>query len=534
MTRGYLALENFDSMAYMNTSFRSWLYLTVFVTGAAVLIVEVAAVRVLSPYYGSSLYVFSSVLTVILGALSAGYYVGGRISDRLPRHEPLFTIIGASGVAILIMEWLAKYILPDGANLLTFIWGPLVFGLVLFFIPAFLLGIVSPYVIKLQSLHTPEDKIGGVVGATFFWGTLGSLTGSLLTGFVLIPFLGIHVSILGTGTTLLFFGLVVSILLSRNTNETEKLSFFVTIHRHRAYLFLFVIAAVMMFLFRTGTLESTKQVLYEADGLYSRIQVYELSLGPNSVRVMENDTNNSSATYMTSYDLLFGYTQFAEFYKELLPGSERFLLIGGGAYSMPRTLVRRDKDLLVDVVEIEPRLFTLAQEYFDLSDLSRIQNFAIDGRVFLNESTTTYDIIFADAFGTDLSIPSHLATREFFENAKAHLSDDGLFMMNYIGKIDTPNPSLTGSLYKTLTSVFPNTKVFAFNPEKPEVRQNIMFVSRKSDMAITINPNKKVVDITRPLIIKDMEIEEDTFLLDEELTLTDDKAPVEYLMLKQS
>ena len=167
----------------MGHKVRYFLYGTVFITGASVLIIEVVAVRMLAPQFGSSLYVLSSVLTIILAALSVGYYIGGNLADRNPHYEPLYSTIALSGVAVIALEFFALLILPYGSAFFSIVTGPLILGSVLFFLPAFMLGIVSPYVIKLLTRRTREDEIGAVVGATFFWGTIGSITGSLLTGF---------------------------------------------------------------------------------------------------------------------------------------------------------------------------------------------------------------------------------------------------------------------------------------------------------------------------------------------------------------
>ncbi len=144
--------------------------LTVFITGAAVLILEVAAVRLLSPIFGSSLHVLSSVLTVILLALSIGYWYGGKKSDKDTSLSYLFTVIIFSGISVLLLLNINKFILSQYNEKVSIISGPLIFSLILFFLPAFLLGIVSPYIIKIQALNITENKIGSVVGSTFFLG----------------------------------------------------------------------------------------------------------------------------------------------------------------------------------------------------------------------------------------------------------------------------------------------------------------------------------------------------------------------------
>ena len=156
-----------------------------------------------------------------------------------------------------------------------------------------------------------------------------------------------------------------------------------------------------------------------------------------------------------------------------------------------------------------------------------------EGREFLNEHEGTFDFIFLDAFGTDLSIPAHLATKEFYELVKAHLSDEGAVMLNFIGPLAGDAPTLTGSLVKTLQSVFPNMVMYAMHPEKPERRQNILFVLRNGDEPITLEGEfiQYLDGTVHPT--SEMIIPHERYLNDDELVFTDDRAPIEYLMLDQ-
>jgi spermidine synthase len=437
-----------------------------------------------------------------------------------------------SGVAVIVMEYAAVAFLPTAASFFSIMSGPLIFGLVLFFIPAFLLGVVSPYIIKLQSLYAPKDTTGSVAGTTFFFGTMGSIAGSISSGFALIPFLGIKASMLGTGFVLIFVGLIGDYLLT--LLSSQRLSLFVHIARNRVWLLtVLLLSLVFLALIKSEKRAWPHTVLYDEDALYSHILVYEVPLQSERIRFLRNDSNYSSATSLDSHDLVFGYTQFAEFYRTLKPDTEQFLLIGGGAYSIPRTLVERDPNIKVDVVEIEPRLFSLAQEYFGLDDLSRIQNFAMDGRVFLRENETRYDVIYGDAFNTDLGIPPHLTTIEFFQEAKARLVNDGILMLNVIGIIDSSPPNLTGSLLRTLEAVFPQVSVFALKPDTPHLKQNIMFIARNGHLPIDLSGLTIQPDRGKILSVDDMEIWQSAFDTRDQLILTDDRAPVELLLLKQ-
>jgi Predicted spermidine synthase with an N-terminal membrane domain len=200
----------------MNSLPRLIFFATIFITGAAVLIFEVAAVRALSPYFGASIYVISSVLTVILAALSLGYYFGGRLADRRPEPGVLYIIIGMSGLVMNGLFYLSLHLFPIAGSVLPITFGPLILAAVFFLMPAFLLGIDSPFVIKLLTTNDTEHN-GAVVGSTFFWSTIGSIVGSLISGFVLIPYLGLDYTFVGTATFLSFISLCAAWVIRRHS-----------------------------------------------------------------------------------------------------------------------------------------------------------------------------------------------------------------------------------------------------------------------------------------------------------------------------
>lgn len=350
----------------MERYLRPLLYVTVAITGAAVLVIEVAAVRVLSPYFGASLYVFSSVLTIILASLSLGYYVGGRLADSSPTFERLYAIIALSGITTLLAEFLAVTTLPHAEGIFSVLTGPLIFGAIFFFAPGFLLGIVSPYIIKLIARTGGADEIGTLSGTVFFFGTMGSIVGSLLSGFILIPFFGVRLSMVGTGVILVLLGIMGGFIFQTLTART---SLFVYIARYSPFIFSIVVMTVLLVvLIFSATFPFPHKVLYRADGTYGHIIVYETEFLGHPIRALKRDTNNESAIYLDSYDLPFEYSHFFTHYEELVPTAERTLMIGGGAYTVPRTMLARDERVTIDVAEVEPTLFDIAQTYFDVPD----------------------------------------------------------------------------------------------------------------------------------------------------------------------
>lgn len=494
------------------------LLISVFVTGACVLIVEVVAVRVLSPYYGNTIFTVSSVISVILAALSIGYYVGGKFADRHPSSRWFFSVILVSGLAILSFHFLGTFILPILSESLSLTSGPLISSVLLFLAPALLLGTLSPYAIKLQSLQSPEEGVGTVSGKVFFWSTFGSITGSLSAGFILIPHFGINYIFIAVGVALFLLGLIPLIALGLNKKQF-------------IWFGVFAFALVLLSLFAIQHMDD--DVLYSKDGVYEKISIYDASYAGRPIRVFQQDRSTSGAMFLDSVDptdLVFDYTKYYAVYKIFKSDVQNALVIGGGAYSIPKALLAELPNATVDVSEIEPSLYDLAKQYFSVEDDPRLRNYAEDGRRLLRDSDKTYDLIFSDVYYSLYSIPAHFTTQEFFSLAKETLSDDGILITNLIGDLSRQQPSLLFAEIKTFRKVFPNSYFFAVEDPNKRGTQNIIFVGYKSD---------KKIDLGSPLVTEDSDpivrsleqkaIDLERYELSPYLTLTDDHAPVEHL-----
>ncbi|GIW68787.1 MAG: hypothetical protein KatS3mg100_281 [Candidatus Parcubacteria bacterium] len=490
----------------------------VFVTGACVLIIEIVAVRALSPYYGNTIFTVSSVISVVLAALSVGYHIGGNLADRLPSPQRFFGIILASGVLVLAVHFLSVLTLPILGIALSPVNGPLVASLLLFFLPALLLGILSPYAIKLHSAYAPAQGIGSVSGSIFFWSTLGSISGSLLTGFVLIPKLGVDLIFISTGITLCTLGLIPLIVFSDNKNLLAKTA-----------LVVIVLVGAAMFI----NSQAYSAALYHKDGIYEKITIYDSQQQGRPVRVLQQDRSSSGAMFLDTNDptdLAYEYTKYYALYKLFQPDVRSALVIGGGAYSIPKALLAELPNVIVDVAEIEPSLYPLAQQYFSVKGTPRLHNHITDGRHLLRDTNQTYDVIFSDVYSSLFSIPAHFTTREFFSLAKEKLAPNGVFIANIIGDLSRQQPSLLFSEIKTFQQVFPNSYFFAVETPKNTHTQNIIFVGYNSIRIVDMES----VEVTRsahPLIrsLPSQTINLERYELSPYPILTDNYAPVEYL-----
>jgi spermidine synthase len=448
---------------------------SVFITGASVLILEVVAVRILSPYYGNTIFTVSSVISVILLALSVGYYVGGALADRRPSLEWFFSIILAGGVLLLAFHLIGIVTLPKIGPALSIVSGPLVSAGLLFLAPALLLGAVAPYAVKLHSLAAPNTGVGRTAGAIFFWSTLGSITGSLLAGFVLIPRVGIDRIIIGTALVLVLLG-------------TGAL---VALRARRTRIYAASVTSIVVFGLAWWIATPVDAgVVYVRDGVYQKITIYEGAFVGRPARFLLLDRSESGATFLDSRDptdLVYDYTKYHSLYKIFAPRLQRALVLGGGSYSVPKALLKEAAGVEVDVAEIEPSLFDLAKQYFGVTESPRLHNHVQDGRRFLQETASTYDLIFGDVYYSYFSVPPQFTTHEFFTLARARLNRDGVFIANMIGDLSRRQPSLIMAELRTFRDVFPNSYFFAVeSPEKTALIQNITLVGYNSNRRIDI------------------------------------------------
>ena len=500
---------------------KNLLLISVFITGACILVVEVVAVRVLSPYYGNTIFTVSSVISVILASLSLGYYIGGKFADRHPTLKWFFTIIMFGGIILLALYFLGMILLPVLSVSLPFATGPLYSSIIFYFFPTLLLGMLSPFAVKLQSVEFPEQGIGSISGKIFFWSTLGSILGSLFSGFFLIPNFSIDYIFISTGLVLFILGFIPLAFLGFTKKRLYQsvLSILVL-----TFLNIYVVEKVQSF------------YLYSKDGIYEKIHIYDGIEAGRPARFFQQDRSSSGAMFLDSNiptDLVYEYTKYYSIYKIFKSDIQNILVIGGGAYSIPKALLTDLPNANIDVSEIEPSLYVLAQKYFDLVEDSRLQNFTTDGRLFLKSSNKKYDMIFSDVYYSLFSIPTHFTTKEFFTIVKDRLSEDGIFVGNLIGDLSRQSPSFIMSEIKTFKSVFPNTYFFAVvSPESVDV-QNIIFVGYNSSKKINLDSDMVLGD-QNPIIssLRDKIINIDRFNLSSYPVLTDNFSPTEYLTSK--
>lgn len=494
----------------------------VFLTGAAVLIIEITALRVLAPFFGSTIFTTSSVITVILLALSLGYAFGGQLATRFPNIRHFYLTILCGGISVVAMAFLAHWFLPMVGYALSLQYGPFFMSLVLFFLPAFLLGILSPFAIHLMHLDAQASDVGPIAGRIFFYSTLGSITGSLATTFWLIPFVGLQNIFVFTGLGLTLLG---GMPLIRR-------------HEFSAPLWLLLITGLAGSgaLMNQHHLSALPNLLHEEDGLYQKIMFYDTVFQGTPARVLLLDRQYSAGVSLPDHKPLFEYNQYYRLHQLLSQPAEHILVLGGGGYVLPQAFREALPGAFVDVVEIEPRLLALSQEYFSIpEDDPLMQNYVADARQFLQATDQQYDVIFCDAYNTLDSVPIHLSTQEFFQALRSKLKPGGMLIANFIGRIDRdPQYNYLAAVYKTIDTVFSHPVLFATEGRVYGRNQNYILMATNDNIdwksALASLPSNR--DGWTQSLWNRIVTPEHVLPMQQVALLTDDYAPIEYYAAK--
>lgn len=491
------------------------------VTGACVLVVEVLATRLLAPYFGNTIQSLSSVLGVTLLALSCGYYAGGLLADRYPRYEIFFALIAGGGAGIGLIRLLADAVLGTLSAVDSPVAGPMLASLCLFFVPATLLGTLSPFAIRLQHAMDPGRGVGAVAGTVFFWSTVGSIAGSLLAGFVLIPSFGLRSILLGLALLLVALGSI-GVGLSMRSGRQGR--------------FLVLLALLVSPVALPVQVMHPESVVHAQDGVYQAIQVVRTNRDGRPIHLLYQDRNASSALYLDGDDLVFDYTPYYRLATDLGAAPSRALFIGAGAFSMPRDLLRRHPDTDIDVVDIEGSLLEIGKRYFDVPDTPRLRWTVADGRRYLSDSEGGYDLIFSDVYQDFLAIPMHFTTKEFFALAASKIAPRGAVVANVIGALEGQSSAYTFAQMRTFRESFGASRFYAVEGKDHRGYQNFIFIGcRGADAPACADPCAEAMRTHADPFFRnacDHVLDPDAFPLEAHLALTDDYAPVEYLARK--
>lgn len=483
------------------------LEITVFVCGAVLMVFELVGSRIIAPYLGSSVYVWTSIIGVIMGSLSLGYWLGGKISDKKPHVKTLSLLIMMGSVLIFFTAIAKDMILAPIGTMLAQIELASVIASILLFAPASVcLGMVSPYAVKLK-MHDIK-KSGSTVGNLYALSTVGSITGTFLAGFFLITIFG-SVQI----TVIIALVLVMLSLLLSGYMLLPKI-----------VLLVLLVLVIVIKPYMAAAYEAQTGII-DRDTKYNFVRIFpgtDYRTNRKTLNMMFDPTATQSAIFLEGEDdLVFDYAKTYRLAGHFNPNIQKSLLIGGAAYTYPRDYLKKYPNATLDVVEIDEGLTALARQYFRLKDDPRLRIFHEDGRTFLNNNKNKYDVVFMDAFQSVSTIPYHLTTVEAARKMYDALNENGIVMANTISAIDGDKGKFLRSEYATFKSVFPQVYIFRTRNVMGENKQNVVMVafksSAKQDFTSTDPEQKKYLSgLWTKEIAMDMPI------------LTDDHAPVDF------
>jgi spermidine synthase len=389
------------------------LSLLVFVVGTGSLGAEIAAVRLLAPYFGASTIVWANTIGVVLVALSVGYWLGGRFADRHPHVRDLCLLTLAAAVLLALVPFAADPLLGLAVDALDEIsagafFGSLIAVLVLVAIPVLLLGAASPWAIRLAVPGV--EQAGAVAGRLYALSTAGSLLGTLVSALLLIP-------VVGTRRTFLIFALAIAAIAVLGLWPARR------------YV-LAPAAIVALLVLPVGTLKAaeTGTVIYETDTEYQYARVIEYPDGRRTLELNEGQAIHSvyrPETVLTG-DVWDGHLVLP--FTALEGPPRRVAILGNAAGTTSRAYEEFFPDTRVDGVEIDPELSTIGRRFFDMTN-PRLRLYHEDARPFLRRIDARYDVISVDAYRQPY-IPFYLTTREFFELVHDRLAPGGAVIVN--------------------------------------------------------------------------------------------------------
>lgn len=419
-----------------------------FLTGFSVLVLELSGARLISPFFGTSTYIWTAIIGVVLGSLAIGNIVGGVLADKLNPTKVITSVLLAGSVAALLMALTQQEVLATVATfgldvrLAAFIAAVLLFG-----VPSLLIGVVYPCLAKIQlkSLELAGESIGRLEAA----GTFGSIAGTFLTGYVFLGYFGSQSIVIGVALLLLLTALIAGARLKSGL-----------------VLAILLLATVVPF-----TRTAAAELVADVDTRYARYQVFELFYGGEIVRALVTDNRGiqSAVSVADPSKPVFSYIQ--RFYEiaEEAPRAEEILLVGGGSYSFPYVLTKNfsaEKIQRIDVVEIDDALEQLAKDYFYYQPSDRIVNHKEDGRTYLNKNQRQYDIIYLDAF-TSSSPPFQLTTKEFVGKLRTGLRPDGAVVTNLISRYEDGTNDYLRALLATYQEEFAHVGIYSASLTEP-------------------------------------------------------------------
>jgi len=497
---------------------RRYLYFTVFVSGMTSLAAEFCASRLLGNIFGTSNLVWAAIIGLILIYLTAGYFLGGRWADRSPHPKTMYSILAWGAFTLGVVPYIAQPVLRAAANAFDglqvgILLGSFVAVLILFSIPVTLLGMISPFAIRLSM--DDAQRAGNVSGSVYAISTLGSFIGTYLPVLVLIPTIGT------TKTFLIFSVALLCVALAGLALSGGRKALL-------AYLLMIVVLAGLALLGGRGGIKKTSGQIFETESAYNYIQVLEV----NGYRYLRLNEGQGVHSVYNPDTLDYGgpWQQFLVgpfFYSDRAPAQiSRIAILGLAAGTTARQAASVFPNVVIDGFEIDPAIVRVGREYFAMN-LPNLNVIAQDGRWGLANSREKYDLIGVDAYRPPY-IPWHMTTQEFFQVVADHLTDRGVLVIN-VARVPGDRRLIDG-LATTIGTIFPSIYVM----DIPGTFNSMIYATLQPTEAANLDRNLLALSTrasSPPLLLKSMSLTWVNLQPAPQRTtvFTDDLAPIEWI-----
>lgn len=440
-----------------------------FIEGAAVMAAELCGAKLLSPVFGSSLYVWASVMGATLLALALGYFYGGKISAAAgEKQKKLFLILVLASMFLLLMPVISHYAVPR-ISYLPFTVGVIISTFCLLFFPVFLLGASSPLFIILQTNElNPAGKASGYVYAV---STAGGILSTFLCGFWFIPLLGLTITLL-TFAVLLFLA---TMLVFKSARPVQVIVF----------------ACYIYFNLQFITKPDTN--LETSDSLLGHLEVSDIVSKDGPVRLLRVNSIIQTEMYTQSQKSASAYVHLLDSLVPATGGDRNALVLGLGGGLTANLLVKRNYK--VTAVEFDERIIEAAKKYFYLD--KNVTTVCNDARYYLNTCRQKFSLVLVDVFKAEEQ-PSHVITVESLQQLKANLEPDAIIFINWHGYTNEDMGKGTAVLYNTLAVT--GFHVLLTSHSQKENERNIIFVASCDQNQLRAVPKKYVIEEKLPAV----------------------------------
>ncbi|RMF05044.1 spermine synthase [Candidatus Woesearchaeota archaeon] len=486
----------------MNKPGSRYVELIVFLGGMSVMSGEMAASRLIAPYFGTSLFVWTNLIGIIMLFLTAGYYAGGRIADKNPHVKVMASITFWTGAYFAILPFMIRPVMKQAIRAIELASVPafyswLVFSVAIISLPMAALGMISPLAIRIKSRNLKE--VGSVSGRIYAIGTAGSIIGTFIPALLTIP-------LIGTKNTFVLFGFALMIASATGMKSRKKTA---------------AAAALLILLAVNPAIKAEPGLVFEDESAYNYIQIIREG---GSTYLKLNEGNAFHSQYNEKAILTGSVWDYFLILPHLKEGrnrtNESMLIIGLAGGTISRQYNHFYPEISIDGVEIDRQIIETAREYMGLGS-QKVRIYISDGRTFLESTEKKYDYIIIDAYRQPY-IPFHLATREFFELTKNKLSENGVTAIN-IGATDK-----NSRLYKSITNTMASVYGTVYSVDVPNTFNHIVIGMNGNAKAGLSDADPAEIEVKKLVRYAEHSIERVEH--DQKgPVFTDDRAPVELL-----